>query len=349
MTGEPKLRNALIAAAAAAVVTAGAVASAPARAAGEVNVYTSRHYDVDAALYKAFEAKTGIKVNVVQGNANALFERLKREGRNSPADILMTVDAGNLGRAQAAGLFQPVKSAAIDKIVPAAYREPGGLWVGLTMRARVIMYHKDRVKPSELSTYEALADPKWKGKILIRSSNSIYNQSLVASLISADGPEKALTWAKALVANMARKPKGGDRDQIRAVGAGEGDIAVSNTYYLGHLTASKNPKDRVLVEKIGVFFPNQAGRGAHVNISGAGVARYARHKAEAIQLLEFLVQKDAQVKYSQANFEYPARPDVPMAKIVAAWGEFKADPINVSELGKLNPEAVKLMDRAGWR
>ncbi len=208
------------------------------------------------------------------------------------------------------------------------------------MRARVIMYHKDRVKPSELSTYEALSDPKWKGRILIRSSNNIYNQSLVASLIAAHGADSTLRWAKAVVGNMARKPKGGDRDQIRA---------VSNTYYLGRLTASKKAKDVALVKKIGVYFPNQAGRGAHVNISGAGVTRHARNKAAAIKLLEFLVRKGSQVRFSKANYEYPVRPDVPFSAIIASWGEFKADPINVSELGKRNAEAVRIMDRAGWR
>jgi len=334
---------------AALLVSALSLTGTSVQAAGEVNVYTSRHYKADQELYDTFKARTGIKVNVVQGKANTLYERLKREGRNSPADILIAADAGNLARAQAAGLFQPARSPAIDKAVPATYREPGGHWVGLTMRARVIMYHKDRIKPAQLSTYEALADPKWKGKILIRSSNNIYNQSLVASMIAANGPEKTLAWAKSLVANLARKPKGGDRDQIRAVGAGEGHIAVSNTYYLGHLTASKSAKDKALVKKIGVYFPNQAGRGAHVNISGAGVTRHARHKAEAIKLLEFLVEKEAQIKFSEANFEYPVRPDVPVSKIVAAWGEFRADSLNVSEFGKRNAEAVKLMDRAGWR
>ncbi|MDX1485273.1 MAG: Fe(3+) ABC transporter substrate-binding protein [Alphaproteobacteria bacterium] len=320
-----------------------------AMAAGEVNVYSSRHYKADRDLYAAFTSATGIKVNVVQGKANALFERLKREGRNSPADLLITVDAGNLARAQAAGLFQPTHSKFIESAVPAAFREPNGHWVGLTMRARVIMYHKDRVQPSELSTYESLSDPKWKGRILIRSSNNIYNQSLVASLIAAHGPEKTLAWAKGLVSNMARKPKGGDRDQIRAVGAGEGDIAISNTYYLGRLAASRTAKDQALVKKIGVFFPNQAGRGTHVNISGAGVTRYARNKAAAIKLLEFLVRKDSQIAFSKANFEYPVRPDVPRSGVVASWGEFKSDKINVSELGQRNAEAVRIMDRAGWR
>ncbi len=320
-----------------------------ARAAGEVNIYSSRHYQADKDLYKRFQKETGIRVNVVQGKANALFERLKREGRISPADLLITVDAGNLARARAANLFQPMHSAAIEAAVPANYRDPGGHWVGLTMRARVIMYHRDRVKPSELSTYESLADPKWKGRILIRSSNNIYNQSMVASLIAANGKSKALSWAKSLVANLARKPKGGDRDQIRAVGAGEGDIAIANTYYLGRLAASKKAKDMALVKKIGVFFPNQAGRGTHVNVSGGGVTRYARNKANAERLLEFLVGKESQAIFSQANFEYSVRPDIANAGIVASWGEFKADAINISVLGKLNSDAVRLMDRAGWR
>jgi iron(III) transport system substrate-binding protein len=317
--------------------------------AAEVNIYSSRHYRADRELYKRFEKETGIRVNVVQGKANALFERLKREGRISPADLLITVDAGNLARAQAAKLFQPVRSKVIDAAVPRNYREPDGHWVGLTMRARAIMYHRDRVKPSELSTYESLADPKWKNRILVRSSNNIYNQSMVASLIAANGKAKALTWAKGLVSNLARKPKGGDRDQIRAVGAGEGDIAIANTYYLGRLTASKKAKDQALVKKIGVFFPNQARRGAHVNISGVGVTRYARNKANALRLMEFLVRKDSQALFAKANFEYPVRPDIPRAGIVASWGEFKIDPINVSELGNRNAEAVRIMDRAGWR
>ena len=344
-----KERTVILAFALSAAMTLTPVLIPAANAAGEVNIYSSRHYKADSDLYKRFHRETGIRVNVVQGKANYLFERLKREGRISPADLLITVDAGNLARAQAANLFQPVRSAAIEAAVPANYREPGGHWIGLTMRARVIMYHRDRVKPIELSTYESLADPKWKGRILVRSSNNIYNQSMVASLIAANGEGRALAWAKALVANMVRKPKGGDRDQIRAIGAGEGDIAISNTYYLGRLAASRKARDKALVKNIGVFFPNQAGRGAHVNISGAGVTRYARNKARAVRLLEFLVRKDSQALFAQANFEYPVRPDIPNAGIVASWGEFKPDPINVSVLGKLNAKAVRIMDRAGWR
>jgi iron(III) transport system substrate-binding protein len=330
-------------------VTAILAAASGTATAAEVNVYSSRHYQADQQIFRSFEKKTGIRVNIVEGNVNALFERLRREGRNSPADVLVTVDAGNLGRAQAAGLFQPMTSDIVNKVVPKHLRERTGLWTGLTMRARVLMYHTDRVKPSQLSTYENLADPRWKGKILIRSSNNIYNQSLVASMLAAHGEHETLDWAKGLVANFARKPKGGDRDQIRAVGAGEGDIAVANTYYLGWLAASKESHDKKLVAKIGVFFPNQMDRGTHVNISGAGITRYARNKANAVKLIEFLLSKDAQRTFADANFEYPVRPDVPPHAIIAAWGKFKADSLNVTVIGKKNPEAVRLMDRAGWR
>jgi iron(III) transport system substrate-binding protein len=314
-----------------------------------VNVYSSRHYPLDKIIYGNFEKATGIRVNVVSGNVNALFERLKREGRNSPADVLITVDAGNLGRAQAGGLFQPMKSDIVAKAVPAHLREPNGLWTGLTMRARVIMYAKDRVKPSQLSTYESLADPKWKGKLLVRSSNSIYNQSLVASMIAVHGADEAADWAKGVVANMARKPKGGDRDQIKAVMAGEGDIAISNTYYLGLMSESKNAEDRAAIEKIGVFFPNQGNRGAHVNVSGAGLTKYAPHKASGTKLIEFLVSKEVQELVAKHNYEYPVREDVEWAPVVASWGKFRMDKLNVAEIGAKNPAAVRLLDKVGWR
>ncbi|MFT5538611.1 MAG: iron(III) transport system substrate-binding protein [Alphaproteobacteria bacterium] len=320
-----------------------------AKATDSVNVYSSRHYDSDKIIYREFEKATGIKVNVVAGNVATLFERLKREGRNSPADVLITVDAGNLGRAQAANLFQPMKSALIEKVVPAHLREQKGLWTGLSMRARVIMYHKDRVTPAQLSTYEDLSDSKWKGKILIRSSNNIYNQSLVGSMIATHGKDGTLTWAKGLVANMARKPKGGDRDQIRAVGAGEGDIAISNTYYLGGLAASKQSKDKALVAKIGVFFPNQNGRGTHVNISGAGITRYAKNKKSAVQLIEYMLSRKSQKIFGDLNYEYPIREDVEAHPIIDSWGKFKKDALSVSVIGANNADAVRLMDKAGWR
>jgi iron(III) transport system substrate-binding protein len=235
----------------------------------------------------------------------------------------------------------------LEAAIPANLREPNGTWFGFTQRARVVMYHKDRVKPSQLSTYEDLADPKWKGKILIRSSSNAYNQSLVASLIHVDGVEKTEQWAKGVVANMARPPQGGDRDQITALLAGEGDLAVANTYYLGHLVAENPPGT---YDKIGVFFPNQKDRGTHMNVSGGGVTRHAPHRENAIRFLEFLATPEAQKIFAGANYEYPARPGVPVSSVIAAWGmDYKRDPLNVAILAKLNAEAVKLMDRAGWK
>lgn len=319
----------------------------PAQAAGEVNLYSSRHYETDSELYKVFTKETGIRVNVIQAGGSDLIQRLQREGRNSPADVFLTEDAGVIGRAELANLLQPVKSNVLEAAIPANLREPEGYWFGFTQRARVVMYHKDRVKPSDLSTYEDLANPKWKGKLLIRSSNNAYNQSLVASIMHVDGIEKAEAWAKGIVANMARPPQGGDRDQIIALLAGEGDIAVSNTYYFGHLIADNPPGT---YDKIGVFFPNQNDRGAHVNVSGGGVTKYAPHKDNAIKFLEFLASPEAQKIFAGANYEYPARPGVQVSPVITAWGmDFKRDPLNVAILAKLNADAVKLMDRAGWK
>lgn len=329
-------------------VVAFAAAFAPA-AAQEVNVYSSRHYPSDKKLIELFQQKTGIKVNVIEAEIGPLLQRLQSEGRNSPADVLITVDAGNLWRAQEAGLFQPIKSAALEEVVPANLREPSGLWFGLSQRARVIIYNKEKVKPSELSTYEDLADPKWKGRILIRSSSNVYNQSLLASMIAAHGPAKAEEWARGIVANMARPPKGGDTDQIKAVAAGEGDIAISNTYYFARLLASSKPEDKAVVEKLGIFFPNQNDRGTHVNISGAGVTRYAPNRENAIKFLEFLVTPEAQEIFAHANHEYPVRSSVAPTAVVQSWGTFKADPLNAAELGRHQAEAVRIFDSVGWR
>lgn len=315
----------------------------------EVNVYSSRHYDTDKKLVEVFSQRTGIKVNVVEGDIGPLLQRLQSEGRNSPADLLITADVGNLWRAEQAGVLQGVESSVLDAAVPEKLREPNGHWYAISLRARVIMYHKDRVKPSELSTYEALAEPKWKGRILVRSSSQVYNQSLLASMIAADGVAKTEAWAKDLVANFARPPKGGDTDQIKAVAAGEGDIAIANTYYLGRLKASSKPEDRAVADKIGVFFPNQDGRGVHVNISGAGVTKFAPNRDNAVKLLEFLVTPEAQQILAEGNHEYPVRDDVARSATVLTFGEFKADSINLSLLGKYNAEAVKIADRAGWR
>lgn len=317
--------------------------------AGEVNVYSHRHYDVDEQLFSRFTELTGIRVNVQTASADELITRLENEGPDSPADVLVTVDAGRLHRAQARGLLQPATSEVLEANVPENLREPEGHWFGLTQRARVIVYHKDRVSPDELSTYEDLADPRWRGRVLIRSSENIYNQSLLASMIAAHGDELCAEWATGIVTNMAREPRGGDRDQIRAIAAGEGDVAVVNTYYFGRLQNGEDEADREIASRIGVFFPNQDGRGAHVNVSGAGITAHAPNRANALRLIEFLTGEEAQSVYAEANFEYPVNPRVPASEALAAWGDFKADGLSLARLGELNRDAVMIFDRAGWR
>lgn len=317
--------------------------------AGEVNIYSARHYPADETLYELFTKETGISINAIQGTAEELMERVKLEGESSPADVFVTVDAGNLWRAQEAGVFQPTSSPLLSEKIPPHLREENGHWFGFSTRARVIVYDKRKVKTDEMSTYEDLADPKWKGRILVRSSNNTYNQSLLASLIEHDGAEKAEEWAKGLVANFARRPQGGDLDQIKALVAGEGDIAISNTYYFARMLADPDADAKKGLENLTVFFPNQADRGTHVNVSGAGVAAYAPNKANAIAYLEFMAKPEAQGIFSGANFEYPAVAGAKVADVVAAWGDFKRDELNVAALGRNNPEAVKIMDRAGWR
>ncbi|WP_201066967.1 MULTISPECIES: Fe(3+) ABC transporter substrate-binding protein [Thiorhodovibrio] len=316
---------------------------------GEVNLYSARKEALIKPLLDRFTEQTGIEVNLVTGKADALLQRLKSEGANSPADLLLTVDAGNLHRAKAAGLTQVAESETITEAVPENYRDPEGHWVGLSLRARPIMYVTERVDPSELSTYEALADPKWEKRICIRSSSNVYNQSLVASLIFANGEEVTETWAKGVVDNMARPPMGGDRDQIKAAAAGECDIAVANTYYLAGMLGSDDPGERDPAEQVAVFWPNQDGRGAHVNVSGAAVTAAAKNKDAAVQLMEFLLSPESQAWYAQANGEYPVRAGVEISPVLAEWGEFKADDLNLETLGELNDDAVLLMDRAGWK
>ncbi|MGB3312282.1 MAG: Fe(3+) ABC transporter substrate-binding protein [Nodosilinea sp.] len=313
-----------------------------------VNLYSSRHYDTDDQIYDGFREATGIRVNLVEADADQLIERIKSEGQNSPADILMTVDAGRLWRAEQEGMFQPVNSATLNAVIPENLRHPDGLWYGLTKRARVIMYNKDTVDPAELSTYEDLADPKWRDRILVRSSTNIYNQSLVGSMIAAHGAEETEEWARGLVANFARDPEGGDTDQIKAVAAGQGDIAIANTYYLARLAKSDKAEDQAIAEAIGVFFPNQDGRGTHVNISGAGVVKSAPNTEAAVQFLEYLASPEAQRIFAESNNEYPVVEGVEVGSVVAGFGDFKEDPLNASVFGSNNPEALRITDRAGW-
>ena len=323
------------------------IATAPISA--QINLYTHRHYDSDKILFEKFTKETGIKINVIKGSADQLIQRIISEGKNSPADILLTVDAGRLHRAKEAGVLQSINSKTINKNVPSEMRDPDGFWYGLTVRARVIVYAKDRINSNELSTYEDLANAKWKGKIAIRSSGNIYNQSLMASLIEANGSRRALRWAIGIRKNMARAPRGNDRDQVRAVAAGLADIAVVNTYYLGILANSKEKKDRDVFNKVSVFFPNQNNRGTHINISGAGIAKYSKNKSDAIKFIEFLTSPEAQETFGKVNYEYPLFIENNKSDLLKSWGAFKADKQNLSILGIRNSEAVKLFDRADWK
>ncbi len=320
-----------------------------ASAEGEVNVYSARQENLIKPLLDDFTRDTGIQGNLLTGRADELLQRLRLEGRNSPADVLITVDAGNLNRAKEAGALSPIESNVLDERVPENLRDVDGYWYGLSSRARPILYNKDTVDPSELSTYEALTDPKWRGRICIRSSSNIYNQSMVASMIATTGTEAASEWANGIVANLARPPQGGDRDQIRAAAAGVCDIAIANTYYIGGMLAGDDPAQRAVAEQLGVFFPNQDDRGTHVNISGAGVPPHAPNRENAIRLIEYLTTEEAQRWYAEVNQEYPVRPGVPAGEILQGFGDFKADSLNLSLLGEYNAEAVRIMDRAGWR
>lgn len=318
-------------------------------AAEVVNVYSHRHYDTDEELFRRFTEQTGIEVNVITASADELITRLENEGPGSPADVLITVDAGRLHRAKSRDLLQPISSEILEANVPAHLRDRDNEWWGLTQRARVIAYHRDRVDPAELSTYEALAEPEWENRVLIRSSSNVYNQSLLASLIAHLGEDGAATWAEGTVRNMAREPSGGDTDQVTTVAAGGGDVAVSNTYYIARLAESSDPEERQLADQIGVFFPNQDDRGTHVNVSGAGVTRHSPNTGNAIRLLEFLSDDEAQGLFAQASQEYPVKPGIAWSETLQSWGEFKADTLDLTVLGELNDEAVRIFDRAGWR
>lgn len=317
--------------------------------AGVVNIYSHRHYASDKILFAEFEEQTGIDVRVVKAGADQLIERLASEGEASPADLLITADAGRLVRADTRGLLQPTSSAVLEAAVPENLRHKDGHWFGLTRRARVVVYAKDRVDPATLSTYAALTDPQWQGRILVRSSANMYNQSLLASIVAHDGEDGARAWAEGMVRNMARTPKGSDRDQMKAVAAGQGDLAIVNTYYLGLLLNAESPADRAVGEQLGVFFPDQDGRGTHINVSGAGVTRHAPNRENAVKLLEFLVSDHAQQVFADANYEYPVKAGVPAGELLESWGAFTADALPLQALGDHHETAVKVFDEAGWR
>lgn len=313
----------------------------------EVNVYSHRHYDSDEKLFAEFTKQTNIKVNVIKADADGLMHKMELEGENSPADVLLTVDAARLYRAKEKGLLQTIESEVIKTAIPAHLRDIDNQWISLTKRARIIVYAKDRVKPEELSSYQALTDAKWKGRILARGSDNMYNQSLLASIIAHEGEEGAKKWAEGIVNNMARTPKGNDTDQVTALMAGEGDLTIVNTYYVAKMMTTEETKN--IGEKIGIFFPNQNDRGAHFNVSGAGIAKYAPNKANAIKLLEFLCSEQAQQIFAEANQEYPVRNGVAASAVLQSFGTFKEDTLDLSLLGKYNGAAVKIFDRAGWK
>ena len=314
-----------------------------------LNLYSARHYDADNQVYEGFFKKTGIKINLVEAPADKLIERVKSEGANSPADVIITVDAGNLWRTQQSDLFQkiPASSLLYSKI-NANLHDPDGYWFGFTKRARVIIYSKARVSSADLARYEDLANPKWLGKVLIRSSSNVYNQSLVGSMVAALGESKTEDWVKGVVANLVRKPGGNDVSLIKAIAAGEGDLTIANTYYLARLANSRKPEDRAIAEKVGIIFPNQKDRGTHVNISGGGIAKFAPHRKEALQYLEYLASSEAQRIFAGSNFEYPVVSGVQMNSVLTGYGKFKADPLNPRVFGQKNAIALKVMDRSGW-
>ena len=317
--------------------------------AGEVNIYSARKEALIKPIVEQFIKQTGIQVNLITGKADALLKRIEAEGRNTHADVLITTDAGRLYRAKSAGVLAALQSDILNQAIPQNLRDPQGYWFGLSTRARPIFYVKAKVDPKELSTYEALANKQFNKRICIRSSNNIYNQSLVASMLAVNGKEKTQQWANNFVKNLAKSPKGGDRDQIKAAAAGQCDIAIANTYYFGKMISGNKQDQQEAAAAMSIFWPNQNDRGTHVNVSGAAMTKHAKNKANAQQLIEFLASKEAQRWYADINFEYPVRKDVEPSDLLKSWGDFKADSINLNQLGINNTEAVKIMDRAGWQ
>lgn len=314
-----------------------------------VNVYTARHYEADTELFNKFTEETGIKVNVVKGEAEELIERLKREGESTEADLFITVDGGVLANAKKNDVLQPASTEKINENVPEKFRDKDNYWIGMSTRARVIVYAKDRVSPDELSTYEDLTSDKWKGKVLARSSTSLYNQSLLASFIALNGEEEAEKWAKGIVKNFARQPDGGDRDQAKAIAAGIGDVAIMNTYYVGLLANSADPEERKVAESIGVFFPNQETNGTHVNISGIGLTKHSKNKENALKLIEYITSKEAQEFLSAKNFEFPVNPQAKKPELLESWGDFKMQDLDFDALAEYNQKAIEIFNKSGWK
>ena len=333
-----------------ALAATGGCSRSPEPEAGTINIYSARHYQSDDDLYQAFTEATGIRVRRIEGTDDALIERILQEGAATPADILFTVDAGRLWRAEQAGVFQSVESPVLRERIPAQLRHPEGKWFGFSSRARLIFFDPERIEPGAITRYEDLADPRWAGELCIRSGNNIYNLSLMASMIAAHGLEEAEAWARGVVANFARNPQGGDTDQIRAVAAGECGIAVANSYYFARLLTSDDAADRAVAERLRWVFPNQDDRGTHVNISGAGIVINARNSAQALAFLEFLASPEAQTRFARGNNEYPVVAGAALDNpALEQLGPFRADPLDAALYGVHQAEAQRALDRAGWK
>lgn len=327
------------------LLAAGLLFTASQALAAEVNIYTSRQPELIQPIFDAFTAETGTKVNVLYAE-KGLIERMKAEGARSPADLYITADIGNVKAATDAGLTQPHGSAEVDAVVPETLRDAGGHWFALTTRARVVYASKERVQPGEVTTWEGLTDPKWKGRICIRPGAHSYNLALIAAVIAHHGPEGARAWVEGIKANLARKPQGNDRAQAKAVWAGECDIAIANTYYMGAMLSE--PEQRPWAESVNVVFPVFEGGGAHLNISGAAVTASSPNHEEAMKLIAFMLSEEAQGAYAEANFEYPVRAGVPLSEVVASWGSFEPDAIPLTQIGDLRGEALKIVEETGF-
>lgn len=314
-----------------------------------VNIYSTRHYEADKTILAQFEEQTGIKVNVVTAGADELVQRLETEKERTQADILITVDAGRMQRAAELGLLAPINDKTIRGSVPAYLADKDYHWVPLTKRARVIVYAKDRVNPEDIATYESLTHSKFKGKFLPRTSQNNYNQSLLASFLPEMGEEKAREWVEGVVANFAREPKGNDRDQVKDIAAGKGDLALVNTYYLGLMYNSSNEEERKVARSVGVVFPNQADRGTHINVSGVGITKHAKNKDAALKLVQYLLSKEIQTQLSSMTFEYPVRTDVEAPELLKSWGTFNEHTLGMSQLGNYYRSAVVLFDQSSWK
>ena len=316
-----------------------------------VNIYSQRHYDVDQIQYDNFEKLTGIKVNVIKANADELIQRMKNEGDNSPADLFITVDVGKLWQASDMDLLQKYKDESLTDGITESLIDKSGYWVPVTYRSRILVYSNERVKENEISTYEDLADSKWKGRLLVRSSSNSYNQALLSSLVANLGDEATKSWAEAVVSNFARDPKGNDRDQVKAIAAGQGDIAIVNSYYIGLLLSSENDEEINAGKSVSVFFPNQGEgqRGSHINVSGIALAKNSPNKSNALKLIKYLTTDEAQETYVNNTYEYSVKPNINPNQIVRDWGTFKKDPLDLNMLGIKRSDAVCIFDAAVWK